>query len=682
MADNALTKKAKKKPTRREVVARINQKLKQQAIDDAMGLVGGLETAGTIGSAIIAEPLSGLAGIAGSVLPGKAGQGGRWVEGVQNALTYQPRSDEGQANMQGISDSIVGRFGEGFQEAEQNLGNYVLDKTGSPLLATAAHSLPTAAMEALGVMPFTKVAKNAAKGSHGTTRIFAGVGSNTADLSRLDKAKKMAKAGSSRDEIWDITGWFEDVDGKWKYEIPDDDYFLKANKLEADFDYPEISYAQMDDTVKHDELFDAYPHLREGTIEVNPNISAEGTYKPVLGHDVIQLKGQDKVGQLERLKYAEANTEDWAKADFDAGEFPTYEDALAFHKEQLAMEADEFNRALTPQNKSTGIHELQHAIQEREGFARGGNPEVGNYEKNLSNLEYYKGEAEAARKAARNTPEYIDIQSQIDEALAKGDMDTVKELVPQRRGLEDAAAKDFDMEAAALSEKVKLTPREEYQRLAGEAEARNVQTRMNMTPEERAAQAPWTTLDVPEDELIVRNALAGEAASVDDSFMKKRGSQITEKAMSADALWELKYEPLIAKALKEHGEGYDYSKARRSLGADFKNEVKALKLHEMAADGRKLGLMDDDGKIIGTFDNFDDLDDAAYEYGGEVVSIDSSGKAASFEGVPSAPAQYTADDLGSMLERFEKINQKSKMSVVPTKNALSGDELSKRRKKK
>ena len=44
----------------------------------------------------------------------------------------------------------------------------------------------------------------------------------------------------------------------------------------------------------------------------------------------------------------------------------------------------------------------------------------------------------------------------------------------------------------------------QYQRLAGEAEARNVQTRQDFTPEQRRAQAPWTTLDVPEDELIVR----------------------------------------------------------------------------------------------------------------------------------------------------------------------------------
>ena len=43
-----------------------------------------------------------------------------------------------------------------------------------------------------------------------------------------------------------------------------------------------------------------------------------------------------------------------------------------------------------------------------------------------------------------------------------------------------------------------------YKRLAGEAEARNVQTRMDFTPQQRQAQPPWETLDVPENELLVR----------------------------------------------------------------------------------------------------------------------------------------------------------------------------------
>ena len=46
--------------------------------------------------------------------------------------------------------------------------------------------------------------------------------------------------------------------------------------------------------------------------------------------------------------------------------------------------------------------------------------------------------------------------------------------------------------------------KDEYRRLAGEAEARNVQTRMDYSPEQRMAEPPWETLDVPEADQIVR----------------------------------------------------------------------------------------------------------------------------------------------------------------------------------
>lgn len=43
-----------------------------------------------------------------------------------------------------------------------------------------------------------------------------------------------------------------------------------------------------------------------------------------------------------------------------------------------------------------------------------------------------------------------------------------------------------------------------YRRLAGEAEARLVQKRMNYTPEMRRAVAPWQQFDVPVEQQILR----------------------------------------------------------------------------------------------------------------------------------------------------------------------------------
>jgi hypothetical protein len=47
-------------------------------------------------------------------------------------------------------------------------------------------------------------------------------------------------------------------------------------------------------------------------------------------------------------------------------------------------------------------------------------------------------------------------------------------------------------------------PYEAYRRLAGEAEARATQARMNMTPAERRATFPFDSYDVPVNQLIIR----------------------------------------------------------------------------------------------------------------------------------------------------------------------------------
>ncbi|UOF81816.1 hypothetical protein [Caudoviricetes sp.] len=44
-----------------------------------------------------------------------------------------------------------------------------------------------------------------------------------------------------------------------------------------------------------------------------------------------------------------------------------------------------------------------------------------------------------------------------------------------------------------------------YNALAGEVEARVVQKRMGMTPDQRAARPPWLDYDVPETQQIVRD---------------------------------------------------------------------------------------------------------------------------------------------------------------------------------
>ncbi|MGI9252100.1 MAG: hypothetical protein ACR2PR_13090 [Pseudohongiellaceae bacterium] len=142
---------------------------------------GTAETAATIGSAIVAEPVSGLAGIAGAVLPGEAGQGAEWVEGVQDAMTYQPRGEAGQEYL-GDVGSFLEPVGEALTDAETGMGETVLELTGSPELATAAHTVPTAALEALGLGILKKSSKAADAAVDAQERVRVTPNMDSADI--------------------------------------------------------------------------------------------------------------------------------------------------------------------------------------------------------------------------------------------------------------------------------------------------------------------------------------------------------------------------------------------------------------------------------------------------------------------------------------------------------------------
>ena len=120
-----------------------------------------LEPAATIASSIVAEPVAGLAGIAETMLSGPEA-GARAVEETREALTFQPRTQAGQQGLEAVGGALQ-PVGEAFESVEGALGDATLSATGSPALAAAASTLPTAALEALGF----GVGRRAAKVSTG-----------------------------------------------------------------------------------------------------------------------------------------------------------------------------------------------------------------------------------------------------------------------------------------------------------------------------------------------------------------------------------------------------------------------------------------------------------------------------------------------------------------------------------
>lgn len=131
------------------------------------------EPALTAGSAAIAEPVSGLVGL-GALLRGRGVDGAvQSINAAQQAMTYQPRTMEGQQGLQGLQ-AFLQPVGEVIQGASQNLGDKAYSATGSPALAAAAYSAPTAFLEGLGLKGLNIARKPVSGADLYTPRSFGG----------------------------------------------------------------------------------------------------------------------------------------------------------------------------------------------------------------------------------------------------------------------------------------------------------------------------------------------------------------------------------------------------------------------------------------------------------------------------------------------------------------------------
>jgi hypothetical protein len=132
-------------------------------------ITGATSVIGAIGSSIVAEPASGLAGL-GAAIHGGAQAGAETVESTREAMTYRPGSETGQ-EMMGAVGSFLEPVGEALSAVESGIGESVLEATGSPLAASLAHAAPTALLEMLGLGWLKKPSQAAMRAAKAQERI-------------------------------------------------------------------------------------------------------------------------------------------------------------------------------------------------------------------------------------------------------------------------------------------------------------------------------------------------------------------------------------------------------------------------------------------------------------------------------------------------------------------------------
>ena len=163
-------------------------------------------------------------------------------------------------------------------------------------------------------------------GSSMVAGMFAGRNAQTADLSKLKVAEKMAEKGRSRDEIWDQTGWFKFKDrdgnpmGEWKFEVDDSlsravsdpaalkPYLTKTGRVKKGAG--KTGYGpEIDKLLIHDELYKTYPgKTLEPVIDSLQDITRQ---RAVLKKELLELKKRDLstkdyLAELGRLEDADA----------------------------------------------------------------------------------------------------------------------------------------------------------------------------------------------------------------------------------------------------------------------------------------------------------------------------------------------------------------------------------------
>ncbi len=351
------------------------------------------------------------------------------------------------------------------------------------------------AADLAGTMVFgpAPVAKDMAQGTLGS---FMGVRSQTFNRAKLQQAQELEANAVHPDDIWKEARTFKAVDGRWKQEIPDEKAVLKLENMhvkdhppaELDPNTPkgwgvagdneghstvgirpswdkEVSPKSpeefekyfrdvlegsskptiLKDILHHPELFKAYPELENITIKPLED------YKGEIGPNVLGVNAHD-----------------------------------ALYMKHLPPE----------QFRSILLHEIQHSIQEIEGFARGG-----------SSHEFLNP------KLAEVEKEFLALKSGMEPEIAKviPDMDYVKHLLklsvkskpfPKVARFLKQIEKDHPLEYSRLKnisesevhiDTAKQEAYENYRKLMGEVEARIVQARADYRDTQRFLESPMQT---------------------------------------------------------------------------------------------------------------------------------------------------------------------------------------------
>ena len=419
----------------------------------------------------------------------------------------------------------------------------------------------------------------------------------TTRLDNLNVAREMEEAKKDAMAIKMATGWERGADGKWRYEIPDIEYVPTGD-------------ADLNRRVELQPWGKEYVALTDRMLDGETLTVAEMKRFEELSKDAEDLatlyRGLDK-----------KSLADYVRAD---DLFKAYPELRAVNVRFVNKDAsvggsysDETNTINVNENSSLPheevfAHEIQHAIQYIEGFARGGNEQMF-HDPNESDRLFVKFDNLVREKFDNNdtdtlygildgtTDEYRDFVKSLGDEYSQ----TLKALRAMKKHVSEKDFKRlYDRDVVEANKPSAYT---QYRSLAGEVEARNVQSRLGMTNEQRRNSLASETEDVAREDQIFLFGDGGESRS--EGNAEDRGTSdvrtmptnvVTPQQRKALEARGVKFVKTDNKGLIQEGESDKgktwasvYSKKRKSGTVQREGEDETQPTHDYtAAEQRRL----------------------------------------------------------------------------------------------
>lgn len=299
----------------------------------------------------------------------------------------------------------------------------------------------------------------AAKAADGTLGSFIGVkGAKNLNVhNERGLAQILESKGESPEDILQKTGWFRGADDKWRYEIDD-------SKAKFDENWVGTKAQKIPD--QRDLIASKAPY------EQIPWSPLEGKHVAKLG---------DVLDHPELYKA-----------------YPNIKDVNLVYDNDMPPGAlgyfDKTNNAIVLSESVAGskgviMHEVQHMVQDEENFAKGGMA-----------LQAGKGyQLRFQQEAESMFPEMKRLHDKVEERLNKGLPLNLTESEQQKLDFFGKLSNTYINYVKAANDKAS----DLYSRLAGEVEARNTDTRLLLSKENRRYIPPWETEDTGRSSQIV-----------------------------------------------------------------------------------------------------------------------------------------------------------------------------------